>query len=106
MKLMSVLVAAGVAIGSVLMAGCSQEKKSGCGGCCGAQQKSAEKAQGGHEATGAQTAAIAQKTCPVSGQPINPKVFTEYKGEKVYFCCPGCIAKFNQGPEKYMAKLK
>lgn len=36
---------------------------------------------------------------------INEKYFTEYKGEKVYFCCPGCKEKFEEDPEKYIAKL-
>jgi len=52
------------------------------------------------------TAAIEQKTCPImEGNPINKALFVEYKGKKVYFCCPGCEDKFNAEPEKYVAKL-
>jgi YHS domain-containing protein len=29
---------------------------------------------------------------------------SEYKGRKIYFCAPGCKAKFDKEPEKYMAK--
>ena len=29
----------------------------------------------------------------------------EYKGKKVYFCCPSCEEKFNADPEKYISKL-
>jgi len=36
---------------------------------------------------------------------INPEVFVEYKGKKVYFCCPDCKAKFQADPEKYVANL-
>jgi YHS domain-containing protein len=51
-------------------------------------------------------ATIAQTTCPVmDGNPIDKNVFTEYKGKKVYFCCPDCVAKFKAEPEKYAAKL-
>ncbi len=51
-------------------------------------------------------AAIEQTTCPVmEGNPINKALFVEYKGKKVYFCCPGCEDKFNAEPEKYVAKL-
>jgi YHS domain-containing protein len=51
-------------------------------------------------------AAIEQKTCPImEGNPINKALFVEYKGKKVYFCCPGCEDKFNAEPEKYVAKL-
>ncbi len=47
-----------------------------------------------------------QKTCPImAGNPINKDLFTEYKGKKVYFCCPVCKPKFEADPEKYIAKL-
>jgi len=58
-----------------------------------------------NDAAQAQLASIEQKTCPVTGQPIDPAVSIEYKGKKVYFCCSMCIAKFNKEPEKYIAKL-
>lgn len=48
---------------------------------------------------------IAQKTCPVLGGPINPKVFTDYKGRRIYFCCSSCLETFKADPEKYVAKV-
>lgn len=64
----------------------------------------AEEAVGG--AQEAVTAAIEQKTCPVmENNPINPNMFVEYEGKKVYFCCPGCPEKFKADPEKYLSKL-
>lgn len=51
------------------------------------------------EGTGTQT------HCPVMGNPIDKKVFTEYRGKKVYFCCPACIEQFLAEPEKYLDKL-
>jgi len=59
----------------------------------------------GAPATVAAIAAIAQTTCPVMGGKIDENVYTEYDGQKVYFCCPGCIEKFKAEPEKYLAKL-
>ena len=50
-------------------------------------------------------AAIEQTMCPVMDGAINKDIFTEYKGTKVYFCCPGCKEKFEQSPEQYVAKL-
>jgi YHS domain-containing protein len=51
-------------------------------------------------------AGILQKTCPVmEGNPIDPNVFVEYNGKKVYFCCAECKDKFLADPEKYIAKL-
>ena len=46
-----------------------------------------------------------QKTCPVMGGPIDKDVFVEYKGKKVYFCCPGCEDTFLKDPEKHISKL-
>ncbi len=51
-------------------------------------------------------AGVEQKTCPVmEGNPINPNVFVEYEGKKVYFCCAGCPEQFKADPEKYLSKL-
>ena len=50
-------------------------------------------------------AAIEQTACPVMGGAVNKAQFTEYKGQKVYFCCPGCKPEFEKNPEKYVAKL-
>jgi len=50
-------------------------------------------------------AAAEQTTCPIMNMAIDKKVFVEYKGKKVYFCCPGCEDKFNAEPEKFLAKL-
>lgn len=47
-----------------------------------------------------------QVTCPVMGNEVDPKVFTMYKGQKILFCCRGCVKKFEASPEKYMAKMK
>jgi YHS domain-containing protein len=49
--------------------------------------------------------AVEQTTCPVMGGAINKAMFAEYKGKKVYFCCPGCQPAFEKNPEKYLAKL-
>ncbi len=48
---------------------------------------------------------IEQTTCPVMDGAINKELYTEYKGKKVYFCCPGCKGKFEADPEKYVSKL-
>jgi multidrug efflux pump subunit AcrA (membrane-fusion protein)/YHS domain-containing protein len=47
----------------------------------------------------------AQTLCPVMGNPIDPKVFVDYRGVRVYFCCPACIEKFRADPAKYIPKL-
>jgi YHS domain-containing protein len=49
--------------------------------------------------------AMEQKTCPVTGKPINKQYWTMYKGKKVYFCCPMCKPQFDKDPEKYIKNL-
>jgi len=51
------------------------------------------------------SAAVEQTTCPVMGGAIDKNVFVEYKGKKVYFCCPACKGEFEKDPEKYISKL-
>jgi len=53
-----------------------------------------------------ETAPKPQTTCPVMGGKINTKVFVDYGGDRVYFCCKGCPEKFSKTPEKYLAKLE
>ena len=43
-----------------------------------------------------QEAIKANEKCPISDEPVDKSVFTEYKGRKVYFCCQGCLDKFKK----------
>lgn len=47
---------------------------------------------------------LANAKCPVSGKPINKDASVEYKGGKLYFCCPGCPSGFAKNTEKFAAK--
>jgi YHS domain-containing protein len=49
-----------------------------------------------------------QTTCPVSGKAIDPKTspHVDYQGQRIYFCCNDCPAKFEADPESYFAKLE
>lgn len=48
---------------------------------------------------------VEQTTCPVMEGPVNKDIFVEYKGKKVYFCCPSCKDEFQKNPEAYLPKL-
>lgn len=50
--------------------------------------------------------ATGQRTCPVMGGRINPAVYTDHEGKRVYFCCPRCIDTFKKDPERYVAKVQ
>jgi len=64
------------------------------GQCCG----------GGH-----QHAATAQKAkdpvCGMTVDPIRAKASCEHGGITYYFCCQGCLGKFQANPAQYLAKI-
>jgi len=58
--------------------------------------------------TGVAFAAEAAKSfgiCPVGGKPAQEEVSIDYKGKKIYFCCPGCEGEVKEHPEKFTTKL-
>lgn len=42
--------------------------------------------------------------CPVSGMEISKDASIDFKGAKLFFCCPGCIEKYKKEAAKYEAK--
>ena len=39
------------------------------------------------------------EACPVhQGMKINKNIYTDYKGQRIYFCCPACPAIFQKDP--------
>jgi YHS domain-containing protein len=48
----------------------------------------------------------ANSTCPVMmKEKTKADMFTDYKGQRVYFCCAKCKKHFAQDPDKYMTRL-
>ena len=47
-----------------------------------------------------------QTVCLVLGGNIDKKVYIDYQGKRIYFCCPGCPAEFSKDPEKYLKKME
>lgn len=47
-----------------------------------------------------------QTVCPVLAGNIDKKVYVDYQGKRIYFCCTGCDAEFKKDPEKYMKKIQ
>lgn len=78
--------------------------------CAKSSACSAASAEGGGcgKTCPAACAAAAKKecnaTCPISGKPINKSVAVDYKGGKVFLCCPGCTGAFKKNTAKYAAK--
>jgi YHS domain-containing protein len=61
----------------------------------------------GHHETAAREEAITpQTTCPVMGGKINPKLYVDADGKRVYVCCQGCIPAVKKDPGRYIKKLE
>lgn len=58
------------------------------------------------DSSGSPTAVLPQKNCPIKGGEIDKEVFTDYKGQRIYYCCPGCDKKFLENPDKYLSAMK
>ena len=49
----------------------------------------------------------AQATCPVmKGSPVNPALFVDAEGYRIYVCCGGCLGAVKADPAKYIAQLQ
>jgi YHS domain-containing protein len=48
----------------------------------------------------------AQATCPVMSGPVSKKVYADYEGKRVYFCCEECKQVFLKNPADYIKKLE
>ncbi len=47
-----------------------------------------------------------QTLCPVMNRKIDKSIYVDYQGQRIYFCCRGCVAAFKKNPEKYVKILK
>ncbi len=47
---------------------------------------------------------LAGVKCPISGKDVKAGKTADYKGGKIYFCCPGCSDKFAKNTEKFATK--
>lgn len=47
-----------------------------------------------------------QQTCFImKGNPINTRIYADYKGHRIYFCCRDCLRAFQQNPEAYFKAM-
>lgn len=46
-----------------------------------------------------------QSKCPVSNEDLDPEIFTDFEGRRVFFCCKKCKSTFSKNPAKYLVKL-
>ena len=47
-----------------------------------------------------------QKRCPVSGEILlDKKVYSDFEGRRIYFCCEKCRGTFADNPKEYLKKM-
>jgi YHS domain-containing protein len=47
-----------------------------------------------------------QTMCPVLAGKIDKKVYEDYQGKRVYFCCASCKEDFLKDPTGYIKKME
>ncbi|MGB7911970.1 MAG: YHS domain-containing protein [Desulfobaccales bacterium] len=62
--------------------------------------------QGLQDKSGTVQPGAPQTVCPVLGNKINKNIYTDYQGQRIYFCCPGCIDVFKKNPEACLKKME
>ena len=56
---------------------------------------------------GEQPAALAQRTCPVTGELLGSHgmpITVHIRDRTIYVCCEGCVSGVKSEPEKYLSK--
>jgi len=59
-----------------------------------------------HEHASSAPRAVGQKSCPVTGEPLDSMggaIPVTVKGETVKVCCQGCVKAVKNDPDKYLA---
>jgi len=82
----------GIALGSSLLLGAA------------VRPAMAQHGHGDHD-HGAHAKTAALPNCPIMAEPINLAISVATDDGPVYFCCDGCIPKFQKNPEKYATKV-
>lgn len=47
-----------------------------------------------------------QPKCPVEGEDIDPAIYIDHNGKRIFFCCEKCRKKFTKNPEKIVKKME
>ena len=105
MTKLSIAAAGGLLVAAVLVTiGCEQ---AGSGGRP-PEAQAGQAAMQGAAADGetAPTPAWRQTTCPVMGGPVNSDIYVDHQGQRVHFCCQGCVQAFQNDPERYVEVLR
>jgi hypothetical protein len=54
-----------------------------------------------------ETAPGKQTTCPImKGKAIDPNLYVDANGKRIYVCCPGCAVQIKADPDKYIKQME
>ena len=84
---------------------CAKDEQ--CTKVCSSGDKCSKACAEGKDCTKACSAkgeAECKAKCPVSGKDADTSVAVDYKGGKLYMCCPGCPGAFEKNTAKFAAK--
>ena len=84
----------------LLIVGCEKEESQT------AEPVAVETIQAAKEQPATASAGQAQTVCPLMGGKINKAIYADYDGNRIYFCCAGCIDSFNKEPAKYVKQME
>jgi hypothetical protein len=48
----------------------------------------------------------AQKVCPVMNEPINPNLYVDFEGKRIYVSCTHSLAVVKENPKKFVRQLE
>jgi len=51
-------------------------------------------------------AEVEQEKCPIMGYKPTEKLFVDYQGKRIYFCCASCPETFMKDPDTYLQKMR
>jgi YHS domain-containing protein len=78
-----------------------------CEGCIGAIKAEPQKYIDKLTADGVEIGKTPQTTCPVmKGKKINPKLYVDAEGYRIYVCCGTCVKAVKADPAKYIKQMK
>ena len=78
-----------------------------CEGCVSAIKAEPQKYIKKMKSEGVEIEKTPQTTCPVmKGNKVNPKLYVDAEGVRIYVCCKPCIAKVQAAPAKYIKEMK
>jgi len=89
---------------AALLTGCGKPEPEGRAPASAPATQKAEPAKGLAQPD-EERAQIAQTVCPVTGGNINPNIYVDHNGRRIYFCCDGCDDAFQKHPAKYLERL-